>query len=81
MHGRDENTSYNPTLVKWKNEQENYSKSYEPNTIVDLPNTVESRPLYADFNGDGKRDFITVKDNIVRLYLNNNNGNAFYKKC
>jgi len=61
-----------PIEFDW-NIQEVYSH-YEGESNVQHSEYLYSPPIFADFNGDGKRDFVNVSDNgLVKLFINNEN--------
>jgi RHS repeat-associated protein len=60
--------TYTPLKFTWGS---GYSKSeYEYGMLFQPELAAEAPPLFADFNGDGRQDFITINNRIVKLYLN-----------
>ncbi|MDR1227246.1 MAG: FG-GAP-like repeat-containing protein [Prevotellaceae bacterium] len=73
--------AYSPLTFSWEGEYDNYSK-YGGEDWGFISENLNSRPIFADFNGDGRRDFITIKDKKVKLYLNYDSyGTHFFKHC
>ena len=75
------NVRYNSTIVDWGDYEGEYSK-YGVQNMVFLSENRQGTPLFADFNGDGRRDFITVTNGgLVKLFLNNKDGrSSFFSK-
>ncbi|MDR1372204.1 MAG: FG-GAP-like repeat-containing protein, partial [Dysgonamonadaceae bacterium] len=73
---------YKPIKICWKDESVIYSKTGEEDSYLGLfEHITDLNPIFADFNGDGRRDFITVKDKVVKLYINYDfSGISFPKK-
>lgn len=74
-------SAYLSNIVRWKdNQNDSYSKSANEKVINISPN-IATHPVFADFNGDGVRDFVTIDElNKVSLFLNST-GNFFRKQC
>ncbi|MDR0231527.1 MAG: FG-GAP-like repeat-containing protein [Dysgonamonadaceae bacterium] len=85
-----EGLRYNSTIVDWGDYSSIYAKTgseYQSNLSI---NREGKFPLYADFNGDGKTDFISYPEktsyttsDVATLFLANNssNGVQFVKQC
>jgi RHS repeat-associated protein len=72
---------YNSTLVDWGDYYGEHAK-YGDEDLIPFSENTTSFSLFADFNGDGRCDFITRDNKKVKLFLNRDfYGAYFYKKC
>ncbi|MDG5800531.1 SpvB/TcaC N-terminal domain-containing protein, partial [Marinilabiliaceae bacterium ANBcel2] len=60
---------YNPTTINWK-DWGNPNSRTGGDQISFINEEITSWPIYGDFTGNGRRDFITYKDGVVKLYKN-----------
>ncbi len=61
-------TRYNPTEIVWQSYPGTYPKIGDE-YIANISEKRKARPIYGDFNGDGRTDFITYKDGEVTLFV------------
>ncbi|MCL2026984.1 MAG: FG-GAP-like repeat-containing protein [Bacteroidales bacterium] len=57
----ENNERYNSTIVDWGDYDGDYAKYEDEYFSWIFPNKDNSLPIYADFNGDGKTDFISYQ--------------------
>ena len=75
---------YNSTIINWGDYEGYYAKYGDENFALLSENRDANTPIYADFNGDGRRDFISVTNQgLVKLFLNRNSFGMtdFVKAC
>jgi len=79
---------YNSTIVNWGDYNGSYAKNGHEYSASISPNRDVNFPVYADFNGDGKTDFISYpkkssysSSDVASLYLaHNTSGNVEFSK-
>lgn len=72
-----QNSHYNPTQILWGTKDNTLST--QSLTPIDLCSNVSNQFYYADFNGDGRTDFLVYNNETFRisLYLADSSSNQF----
>ena len=66
--------SYNPTEIKWKKHDNELARTGYADKDVSVPgleysDMPSSDPIFADFNGDGKRDMVLINKTTPKITL------------